>query len=573
MNNVLQSALPLTIVVLAITLLYFCAIQYLNSQYREQSVRSHEMELERTITVMSDKLESSYLLWQQSFKYFAETGLIETAAGEFKPTQENVEVLPDTWAVLNKKGEVIVSNGEKITVPTNILDTVTDSTCSWTEFSIENNEPHQYFTCKIPNERGAEVYAILQIGPGQLSELIDEDLPYHVSIYNHDYRVIASDSEEEIGNAEITELTKKMLDGNTGKESSGGRKTAYGFSDTIAGPLYVTAWMDDTQVYSESNRFKTWSYLSIVPAVIVCMFIALWYRKMIISRETDQQRSRDVLHQESLLKRQDEFHLPLMQEISQGIGSVHSRLGTLTGGERMRLLVFYRDIAAEWGKEDGLTLNLERAEKKAFFDELNDMFTKSQIKHEKEIEVVLNQLRAMEERVTSHFQTGMNNELVDINLLIKDTVIWARKNMTLSGVELLFESEDIPAVLIHTVSFRKIMVGLLENALEASNKHQYNHLGNTPSRKISRSRSEFTKTKIQIYTRLEPQEIIIEMEDEAGGLDDKMRYQYFQENYSKSLQEHGFSLFRMDQYLKSINGKLKLRNTDLGLKATIRVPR
>ena len=79
--------------------------------------------------------------------------------------------------------------------------------------------------------------------------------------------------------------------------------------------------------------------------------------------------------------------------------------------------------------------------------------------------------------------------------------------------------------------------------------------------------------KIQIYTRLEPQGISVEMEDEGGGLDDKKRYQYFQENYSQSTQEHGLSLFRMDQYLKSINGKLKLRNTDVGLKATVRVPR
>ncbi|WP_145051694.1 ATP-binding protein [Paenibacillus xylanexedens] len=523
--------------------------------------------MEQAMSMISDKLVSRYEMWQQSLKYFAEAGVMESMDGKYKVNPDIATLLPGSWAVIKDEGEIINSSEEGMKIPSNILNAASN------EFYMEDSVPYQYLISKIPSKLRNEVYVVLQIGSAQLSESIDRNSPYHVSLYNYEYKVIASNSQEKVGQAVINEITKKMLDGDTGIEMSDGRMAAYGFSDTNAGALYVTAWLDESEVFKEADRFRMWSLLSIIPAILIFIALAVWYRKMIIARETHQQRSRDVLHQESLLKRQDDLHLPFLQEIGQGIDHVGKRLETLSGGEEMKLLGFYQEIAIEWEKEEGLLLNPERAEKKAFFDDLNHMFIQSRLKHEEEIGVIRNQLRMMRAEVTAHFQTGMNNELVDINLLIKETVAWTRKHMDLSGVEVYFVAENIPAVLLHPTTFRKIIVGLLENALEASRRHQSSRVSSTPSRKQSRSFGDLSKMKIQIHTRLEPQEIVVEMEDEGGGLDDKKRYQYFQENYSQNLQEHGLSLFRMDQYLKSVNGKLKLRNTDVGLKATIRVPR
>ncbi|WP_145409867.1 ATP-binding protein [Paenibacillus xylanexedens] len=572
-NNGFKSFLPLLLILSALTFLYVCTIQYVNYKYREQVVNSQKKELEQAISIISDKLVSRYEFWQQSIEYFAKTSVVEPLDGKYKVNSDIAKVLPDSWALLNNQGRIIDSSDEKIKIPSNILNVAPNQAYNWSEFYMEDNMLYQYLISKISSELQSEVYVVLQIGSDQLSESIGKNLPYHVSLYNYEYKVVASNSQEKVGQAVINEITKKMLNGDTGIEMSDGRMTAYGFSDTNAGALYVTAWLDDSEIFKEADRFRMWSLLSILPAILIFIILAVWYRKMIIARETHQQRSRDVLHQESLLKRQDDLHLPFLQEINLGIDHVGIRLEALSGGEEMKLLGFYREIAIEWEQEEGLLLNPDRAEKKAFFDDLNHMFTQSRLKHEEEIEDIRNQLRIMGGKVTAHLQTGMNNELVDINLLIKETVAWTREHMDLSAVEVYFVAENIPAVLLHPITFRKIIVGLLENALEASRRHQSSRVSSTPSRKLSRSFGDLSKTKIQIHTRLEPQEIVVEMEDEGGGLDDKKRYQYFQENYSQSMQEYGLSLFRMDQYLKSINGKLKLRNTDVGLKATIRVPR
>ncbi|MBR2563646.1 MAG: HAMP domain-containing histidine kinase [Paenibacillus sp.] len=572
LNKLIKSVLPLVLIVLLLTILYVGVIQYMNYTYREQAIQSHKKELEQAVSVIRNRLDSQYELWQQTLIHLAQMGLTKTSNGTLKADPEIAELLPDTWAVLNKQGQTIASNKNHVSVPANLLNIASDQTYQWTEFYAEDDVPKQYLISPIPRESAKDMVAVLEIGPDQLSETIGSDLPYHISLYNYEYKVVASDLKGEIGHPVINEITKKMLDGDTGTEHADGKMTAYGFSDTKGGALYVSAWLAESDILREANRFKMWSSLSIVPVIFVFTLLAAWYRKMIIARETHHQRSRDVQHQASLLKRQDELHVPFLQEINEGIESMSDRLQALTGGEDIKLLGFYRDIADEWAQEEGLLMNPERAEKKAFFDELNEMFIQNRLEQEKEIDVVQHQLRTMGMKVTSHLQTGMNNELVDINILIQDTITWARAHMDLSDVEVYFVAEHIPAVLLHPMMFRKLIVGLLENAVKAMRKQNKAQESAGSSRKTIRS-GRTTTMKIQIYTRLEPQGISVEMEDEGGGLDDKKRYQYFQENYSQSTQEHGLSLFRMDQYLKSINGKLKLRNTDVGLKATVRVPR
>ena len=569
--NLLKSVLPVVLIVFALTTLYIGTVQYMNYKYREQSIQSHKKELEQAVSIISHRLDSQYKMWQQSLTYLAKAGITETSDGVLRADPEIATLLPDTWTILNKEGKMIASNQNDVAVPANLLSTANDRTYTWSDFYVDDYVPKQYFISPI--SRTKDTYALLQIGPAQLSETIGSDLPYHISLYNFEYKVVASDSQGEVGHPVINEITKKMLDGDTGTELSDGRMTAYGFSDTKGGALYVTAWLDESDIFREPNRFKMWSMLSIVPVMFVFTMLAIWYRKMVIVRETHHQRSRDVHHQASLLKRQGELHVPFLQEINEGIESMSDRLKVLTDGEDLKLLGFYRDIANEWAQEEGLLTNSERTEKKVFFDDLNETFIQNRLNQNMEIDEIQHQLRMMSKKVTSHLQTGMNNELVDINQLIQETMAWARVHMDLSDIEVYFVAEHIPGVLLHPSMFRKIIVGLLENAVEAMRKQNKSQRSVGSSRKKSRSGEQLSNMKIQIHTRLEPQGISIEMEDEGGGLDDKKRYQYFQENYSQSRQEYGLSLFRMDQYLKSIHGKLKLRNTDVGLKVTVRVPR
>jgi signal transduction histidine kinase len=269
-------------------------------------------------------------------------------------------------------------------------------------------------------------------------------------------------------------------------------------------------------------------------------------------------------------QQQDTYYLPLMQTIEQRLQELQEQTTRLTGGDDLKLLGFYHDLANrfEAASSQGKGATHEELE---YFRELNENFIQGRLKQESSLGGLLTGVRTLRDELEEKMHDNSGISFTDMNEVLSESLKWASRSFNMKNIQVILRQEPVPSIAAQAPMLYKTIQGLLENAVQAMD--QADELPEDQDRSRTGLRTKRQTQVLKVSSRLEEGEIVITIEDTGGGIDDKMRWSYFQPDYSQNSQEHTFSLYHMDAYLKTISGRLKLRNTDQGLQAIVRLRR
>ncbi|WP_025718352.1 ATP-binding protein [Paenibacillus sp. 1-18] len=443
--------------------------------------------------------------------------------------------------------------------------------CAVSPFVTEDHQPAQYMVCRI---QGAQMggFMVRTIDADMLSGIIkskpvDQD---KVLFYNNQFKVVASRNSSDINRTDITNETRRLLEGNTGVIEDSGEKHGIGFSRIGEEALYISV-EDVSQDIAErisSFRKQLWMVMTLLLLMLWAMLIQ--FRKRVVKDAIVNNQVRDQRRDEDMREQQDTYYLPLMQSIEQQLQELQEQTARLTGGDDLKLLGFYHDLANrfEAASSQGKGASHEELE---YFRELNENFIQGRLRQESSLGELLTGVRTLRDELEEKMHDNSGISFTDMNEVLSESLKWANRSLNMKNIQVILRQEPVPSIAAQAPMLYKTIQGLLENAVQAMSQ------GEEPIENQEQSRTGFrSKHKSQmlkVSSRLEEGEIIILIEDTGGGIDDKMRWSYFQPDYSQSSQEHTFSLYHMDAYLKTIGGRLKLRNTDQGLQAIVRLRR
>lgn len=560
------------LIVLCVTVILAVVLQWLvMRQFSNHLTDIQSERLQYEVQELSANITERYAAWESELKELsANLGVDVLNQGDRQYT-EGWKRETGIFYVLDDQYRVIAGqNNPEMTGAVRQIQWLQNG-CAVSPFVTEDHQPVQYMVCRIP---GAETggFMVRTIDADMLSGII-RSKPVHqhgVLFYNNQFKVVASRTESEINRTDITDVTRRLLEGNTGVIEVDQKSYGIGFSRIGEEALYISVEDISQEIPERIASFRTQLWMVLAVLLLLLWALLVQFRNRTVKDAIVNNQVRDQRRDEDVRQQQDTYYLPLMQNIEQRLQVLQEQTAQLTGGDDLKLLGFYHDLANrfEASSSQGKGATHEEVE---YFREINDTFIQGRLRQESSLGELLTEVRTLREDLQEKMNDHSGISFTDLNEVLTESLKWAKRTLHMEDIQVVLRQEPVPSIAAQAPLLYKTIQGLLENAVQAMEKNIEQTEGQDKSRAGLRARRKAQMLKVS--SRLEEGEIMIIIEDTGGGINDKMRWNYFQPDYSQSPQEHAFSLYNMDAYLKTIGARLKLRNTDQGLQAVIRLRR
>ena len=174
---------------------------------------------------------------------------------------------------------------------------------------------------------------------------------------------------------------------------------------------------------------------------------------------------------------------------------------------------------------------------------------------ESKIKNILIHLSETIDEFKNYYKT--NNRKVDFNLKksIEDTLIITNSSISSSNVKLNLELEDDIKIFGFENQLKQVLVALISNSVDASNNSDIK--------------------RIDIYSKLNENEVEIYVEDYAGGIPEKIKNKVFDPYFSTKtdLNGSGLGLYMAKMIIeKSFNGTINFTNSEKGTIFVLKFP-
>lgn len=564
--------LILYLIVLGVTVFLAAVLQwFVVRQFSVHLAEIQNEQLQYEVQELSSSITERYAAWQAELKELSSSLGRDMLNQGTRQYPEGFKRESGAFYVLDEQYHVMVGrdNREMKSVVQQIK--WLQNGCAVSSFVTEDHQPAQYIVCRI---QGAQMggFMVRTVDADMLSGIIkSKPINQHETLfYNGQFKVVASRSTSDINRTDITGVTRRLLEGNTGIIEDGGEKHGIGFSRIGEEALYISVKdvSEDTAQRINSFRKQLWMVMVLILFILWAMLVQ--FRKRIVKDAIVNNQVRDQRRDEDMRQQQDTYYLPLMQTIEQQLQELQEQTSRLTGGDDLKLLGFYHDLANrfEAASSQGKGASHEELE---YFRELNENFIQGRLRQESSLGELLTGVRSLRDELEEKMHDNSGISFTDMNEVLSESLKWANRSLNMKNIQVILRQEPVPSIAAQAPMLYKTIQGLLENAVQAMGQGGEQSENQEKTRTGLRSKRQSQVLKVS--SRLEEGEIIINIEDTGGGIDDKMRWSYFQPDYSQNSQEQAFSLYHMDAYLKTIGGRLKLRNTDQGLQAIVRLRR
>ncbi|MEC0182552.1 HAMP domain-containing histidine kinase [Paenibacillus peoriae] len=564
--------LILYLIVLCVTVFLAAVLQwFVVRQFNSHLAEIQNEQLQYEVQGLSASVTERYTAWQAELKDLS-SGLGRDMLNQGKRLYpQGFKRETGSFYVLDEQYHVIAGQENREMKSAVQQIKWLQNGCAASPFVTEDHQPAQYMVCRI---QGAQMggFMVRTIDADMLSGIIkSKPVDQHeVLFYSNQFKVVASRNSPDINRTDITNVTRRLLEGNTGAIEDSGVKYGIGFSRVGEEALYISVKDPGQEIAERISSFR--KKLLMVMALILLMLWAMLiqFRKRIVKDAIVNSQVRDQRRDEDMRQQQDTYYLPLMQTIEQRLQELQEQTARMTGGDDLKLLGFYHDLANrfEAASSQGKGASHEELE---YFRELNENFIQGRLRQETSMGELLTGVRTLRDELEEKMHDNSGISFTDMNEVLSESLKWANRSLNMKNIQVILRQEPVPSIAAQAPMLYKTIQGLLENAAQAMSR------GGEPVENQERGRTGFRSKRkphiLKVSSRLEEGEIIIVIEDTGGGIDDKMRWSYFQPDYSQSSQEHTFSLYHMDAYLKTIGGRLKLRNTDQGLQAIVQLRR
>lgn len=567
-----QRLILYTVVMGIVALLLFAIQWFAVHEYQTQITEINENQLQAIVQATSTNMNTQYQTWQIELNELAATIGKNILDNGKRSYINGITRNPGEFYVLNNQYEIVGGRENPIMQTAVKQIQALQNGCGITGFTTENNQPVQYMICRIKgnNENG---FTVRTIDTSMLSQrIIADPTHYETLIYNDEFKVVGSRTPTAIGRVDITAVTKKLLDGNTGIIEDSHIKYGIGFSridDDHA--LYIAVHEISNDTAQNVKAFRNQMVLIYVPVFLIAAIVLVLYRRRVIKDNTVNTQVRDQRREEDLRQQQDTYYLPMLQSMEQQLQELQNRTTRLTGGDDLKLLGFYNNLADNLEASASRGDAASRAELE-FFRELNQNFTQGRLKQESYIAELAVSVQELREELEQKMHGAAGINFTDMNEVITESLKWANRALDMKGIEVIVKQEPVSSIAAQSAMLYRTIQGLVENAVEAMAQH-YEAPPDMNEQGVFAPRSKRVNKTLKITSHMEEEEILITIEDTGGGIDDKMRWNYFQSDYSQNNNPDTISLYHMDAFLKTIGGRLKLRNTDRGLQAIIQLRR
>lgn len=567
-----QRLILYTLVMGIVALLLFAIQWFAVHEYQLQITEINESQLQDIVQATSTNMNSQYQTWQVELNELAATIGKNILDNGKRSYTSGITRNPGEFYVLTNQYEIV--GGRSNTIMQSAVQQVQalQNGCGITGFTTDNNQPVQYMICRIKgtNQNG---FAVRAIDTSMLSQrIIADPTHYETLIYNEEFKVVGSHNPIDIGRVDITAVTKKLLDGNTGIVEDNHIKYGIGFSrinDDHA--LYIAVHEINNDTVQNVQAFRNQMVLIYIPVFLIAAIVLVFYRRRVIKDNTVNTQVRDQRREEDLRQQQDTYYLPMLQSMEEQLQELQNRTTRLTGGDDLKLLGFYNNLADNLEASASRGDSASRAELE-FFRELNQNFTQGRLKQESYIAELALSVQELREELEQKMHGAAGINFTDMNEVITESLKWANRALDMKGIEVVVKQEPVSPIAAQSAMLYRTIQGLVENAVEAM-AHHYEAPPDMSEQSAFAPRSKRVNKTLKISSQMQEEEILITIEDTGGGIDDKMRWNYFQSDYSQNNNADTLSLYHMDAFLKTIGGRLKLRNTDRGLQAIIQLRR
>ncbi|CAJ1314170.1 sensor histidine kinase [Paenibacillus nuruki] len=567
-----QRLILYTVVMGIVALLLFAIQWFAVHEYQLQITEINESHLQDIVQATSTNMNNQYQTWQVELNELAATIGKNILDNSKRAYTSGITRNPGEFYVLTNQYEII--GGRNNTIMQSAVQQVQtlQNGCGITGFTTENNQPVQYMICRIKgtDQNG---FAVRAIDTSMLSQrIIADSTHYETLIYNEEFKVVGSHNATDIGRVDITAVTKKLLDGNTGIIEDNHIKYGIGFSrinDDHA--LYVAVHEINNDTAQNVKAFRNQMVLIYIPVFLIAAIVMVFYRRRVIKDNTVNTQVRDQRREEDLRQQQDTYYLPMLQSMEEQLQELQNRTTRLTGGDDLKLLGFYNNLADNLEASASRGDSASRAELE-FFRELNQNFTQGRLKQESYIAELAVSVQELREELEQKMHGAAGINFTDMNEVITESLKWANRALDMKGIEVVVKQEPVSPIAAQSAMLYRTIQGLVENAVVAMAQH-YEAPPDMSEHGAFAPRSKRVNKTLKVSSLMDEEEILITIEDTGGGIDDKMRWNYFQSDYSQNNNADTLSLYHMDAFLKTIGGRLKLRNTDRGLQAIIQLRR
>ncbi|MGM1021747.1 MAG: ATP-binding protein [Bacillota bacterium] len=565
--------LILYLIVVCVTVFLAAVLQwFVVRQFSSHLAEIQNEQLQHEVQELSSSITERYAVWQAELKELSSSLGRDMLNQGNRQYPEGFKRETGSFYVLDEQYHVIAGRENREMKSAVQQVKWLQNGCAVSPFVTEDHQPAQYMVCRI---QGAQMggFMVRTIDADMLSGIIkSKPVDQHeVLFYNNQFKVVASRNSPDINRTDITNVTRRLLEGNTSVIEDSGEKYGIGFSRIGEEALYISVEDVSQDIPERISSFR--KQLLMVMALILLMLWAMLiqFRKRIVKDAIVNNQVRDQRRDEDMRQQQDTYYLPLMQTIEQRLQELQEQTARLTGGDDLKLLGFYHDLANrfEAASSQGKGASHEELE---YFRELNENFIQGRLKQESSLGGLLTGVRTLRDELEEKMHDNSGISFTDMNEVLSESLKWANRSLDMKNIQVILRQEPVPSIAAQAPMLYKTIQGLLENAVQAMGQ------GVELPEDQERGRTGLLRSKrqtqvLKVSSRLEEGEIVITIEDTGGGIDDKMRWSYFQPDYSQNSQEHTFSLYHMDAYLKTISGRLKLRNTDQGLQAIVRLRR
>ncbi|MEC0234191.1 sensor histidine kinase [Paenibacillus kribbensis] len=564
--------LILYLIVLCVTVFLAAVLQwFVIRQFSSHLAEIQNDQLQHEVQELSASITERYTAWQAELKELSSSLGRDMLNQGKRQYPEGFKRETGSFYVLDEQYHVIAGQDNREMKSAVQQVKWLQNGCAISPFVTEDHQPAQYMVCRI---QGAQMggFMVRTVDADMLSGIIKSKPvnQHEVLFYNNQFKVVASRNTSDINRTDITNATRRLLEGNTGVVEDGGEKHGIGFSRIGEEALYISVEDAGQDIAERISSFRKKLLMVMALILLVLWAMLIQFRKRIVKDAIVNSQVRDQRRDEDMRQQQDTYYLPLMQTIEQRLQELQGQTARLTGGDDLKLLGFYHDLANrfEAASSQGKGASHEELE---YFRELNENFIQGRLRQESSLGELLTGVRTLRDELEEKMHDNSGISFTDMNEVLSESLKWANRSLNMKNIQVVLRQEPVPSIAAQAPMLYKTIQGLLENAVQAMGQ------GGEPVENQERNRTGFRSKRkshmLKVSSRLEEGEIIILIEDTGGGIDDKMRWSYFQPDYSQSSQEHTFSLYHMDAYLKTIGGRLKLRNTDQGLQAIVQLRR
>ncbi|MGW8959492.1 ATP-binding protein [Paenibacillus sp. NPDC055715] len=564
--------LILYLIVLCATMFLAAVLQwFVVRQFSSHLAEIQNEQLQHEVQELSGSITERYAVWQAELKELSSSLGRDMLNQRKRQYPDEFKRETGSFYVLDEQYHVIVGREDREMKSVVQQIKWLQNGCAVSPFVTEDHQPVQYMVCRI---QGAQIggFMVRTVDAGMLSGIIkSKPINQHeVLFYNDKFKVVASRNPPDINRTDITFVTRRLLEGNTGVIEDSGEKHGIGFSRVGEEALYISVEDVSQDIAQRINSFRKqlWMVMALILLILWAMLLQLHKRiekdAIVNNQVRDQRRDEDIRQQ------QDTYYLPLMQTIEQRLQELQEQTARLTGGDDLKLLGFYHDLANRFEavSSQGKGASHEELE---YFRELNENFIQGRLRQESSLGELLAGVRTLRDELEDKMHDNSGISFTDMNEVLSESLKWANRSLNMKDIQVILRQEPVPSIAAQAPMLYKTIQGLLENAVQAM--AQADELPENQDQSRTGLRFKRRTHVLKVSSRLEEEEIVITIEDTGGGIDDKMRWSYFQPDHSQNSQEHTFSLYHMDAYLKTIGGRLKLRNMDQGLQAIVRLRR